>query len=131
MTEMMSQPAEQNDAPSLLRARGARLRGNTASVRRRLAMRGDRRRGRTRPAAERPCFFHRQCRRPAEIEKQGKAVCRVCANEINGDEYPLRAPCREPLFWDANELALQLGMRERRRRDRAGIASGVRDGEDS
>src|SRR5579884_735966 len=25
-----------------------------------------------------PCFFHRECGSRAEIEKQGKAVCRAC-----------------------------------------------------
>lgn len=64
---------------------------------------------------ERPCFFHQQCRRQAQLEKQGKALCRACADKVNGIEYPLRTPSRDPLYWDSDELALQLGMRESKR----------------
>lgn len=59
----------------------------------------------------RPCFFHRDCGGAAEIEKQGKAVCRPCASGMNGIEYPLRAPSREPLYRVPEELAKQLGIR--------------------
>lgn len=59
----------------------------------------------------RPCFFHRDCGGTAEIEKQGKAVCRICASAMNGIEYPLRAPSRDPLYPMPEELVKQLGMR--------------------
>lgn len=59
---------------------------------------------------ERPCFFHGECGGTAEIEKQGKAVCRPCAMRIKGVEYPLRAPSREPLYPVPEELERQLGM---------------------
>lgn len=62
-------------------------------------------------AEERPCFFHGECGGVAEIEKQGKAVCRPCAMGIKGIEYPLRAPSREPLYPVPEDLARQLGMR--------------------
>ena len=63
-----------------------------------------------------PCFFHRECGGAAEIEKQGKAVCRVCGHELNGVEYPLRGPGREPLYSKPEELVLQLEMKERGRK---------------
>lgn len=59
---------------------------------------------------KRPCFFQQECGGTAEIEKQGKAVCRPCAVRIKGAEYPLRAPSREPLYPVPEELARQLGM---------------------
>jgi hypothetical protein len=58
----------------------------------------------------RPCFFHRDCGGMAEIEKQGKAVCRVCAKAMKGIEYPLRQPSREPLYPVPADLVKQLGM---------------------
>ena len=63
-----------------------------------------------------PCFFHRDCGGTAAIEKQGKAVCRACAEGLNGIEYALRAPSREPLYRKAEELVLQLEMKEGRRK---------------
>lgn len=63
-----------------------------------------------------PCFFHRDCGGIAEIEKQGKAVCRVCAGGLEGIEYPLRVPSREPLYRKPKELVLQLEMKEQRRK---------------
>lgn len=63
-----------------------------------------------------PCFFHRDCGGTAEMEKQGKALCRNCAATINGVEYPLRAPSREPLYRVPEELAKQLGMWEGKRK---------------
>jgi hypothetical protein len=62
--------------------------------------------------AARPCFFHRDCGGAAELEKQGKAVCRACGQGLHGIEYPLREPSREPLYWKAEELVLQLDMKE-------------------
>lgn len=58
----------------------------------------------------RPCFFHRDCGSMAEIEKQGKAVCRVCASVMKGIEYQLRRPSREPLYPVPDDLVKQLGM---------------------
>lgn len=63
-----------------------------------------------------PCFFHRDCGGTAAVEKQGKAVCRACADGLKGTEYPLRAPSREPLYRKAEELVLQLEMKEGRRK---------------
>lgn len=63
-----------------------------------------------------PCFFHRDCGGTAAVEKQGKAVCRACADGLNGIAYPLRAPSREPLYRKTEELVLQLEMKEGRRK---------------
>lgn len=63
-----------------------------------------------------PCFFHRDCGETAEIEKQGKAVCRPCARGLNGTEYPLRQPSRDPLYLRPEELVLQLEMKESKRK---------------
>lgn len=63
-----------------------------------------------------PCFFHRDCGGTAEIEKQGKAVCRRCSGGLVGTEYPLREPNREPLYRKTEELVLQLEMKEQRRK---------------
>jgi len=68
------------------------------------------------PAFAQPCFFHRDCGSTAEVEKQGKAVCRACARGLNGAEYSLRAPNREPLYRKPEELVLQLEMKEGRRK---------------
>ncbi|MDE3136893.1 MAG: hypothetical protein KGL59_09990 [Acidobacteriota bacterium] len=62
-----------------------------------------------------PCFFHRDCGGVAEVEKQGKAICRACASGLSGVEYPLRKPSREPLYSKPEELVLQLEMKEGRR----------------
>ncbi len=59
-----------------------------------------------------PCFFHRDCGGRAEVEKQGKGVCRECAAHLKGNEYPLRKPCRGPLYPNVRELILQLEMKE-------------------
>jgi hypothetical protein len=67
-----------------------------------------------------PCFFHRHCGQIAEVEKQGKSLCRPCAAAIAADEFPLRPPAREPLYWSAEELVRQLGMETPRLRRRAG-----------
>ena len=68
------------------------------------------------PAFAQPCFFHRDCRSTAQVEKQGKAVCRACAQGLKGAEYSLRAPSREPLYRKPEELVLQLEMKEGRRK---------------
>ncbi len=60
----------------------------------------------------RPCFFFRDCGRLAEVEKQGKAVCRGCARTLVGTEYPLRPPVAAPLYdpEEEAELAVQTGL---------------------
>lgn len=73
-----------------------------------------------RPADDgrRPCFFWRDCGRLAEVEKQGKAVCRGCARTLAGTEYPLRPPAAAPLYdpEEEAELAVQIGLVPPRRR---------------
>jgi hypothetical protein len=59
-----------------------------------------------------PCFFWRQCRRAAALEKQGRAVCRECAATLRGLAYPLREPARAPLYADDWEVASALDMLE-------------------
>ncbi len=59
-----------------------------------------------------PCFFWRQCRRPAALEKQGKAVCRECAARLRGLAYPLREPALAPLYANDWEAASALDMLE-------------------
>lgn len=66
-----------------------------------------------------PCFFHRRCGNIAVTEKQGKTLCRSCANAINAEEFPLRAPTREPLYRSTDDLVRQLGMELPRSRRRA------------
>jgi hypothetical protein len=63
-----------------------------------------------------PCFFHRDCGGTSEVEKQGKSVCGPCARGMNGAEYSLRKPGREPLYSKVEELVLQLEMKEGRRK---------------
>ncbi|HVB99013.1 MAG TPA: hypothetical protein VNJ12_06730 [Candidatus Dormibacteraeota bacterium] len=77
-------------------------------------------------SAPSPCFFHRRCGNTAETEKQGKTLCRPCASEISADEFPLREPTREPLYWSANDLVRQMDMQMPRSRGRAGHRSGGR-----
>ena len=57
-----------------------------------------------------PCFHHSACRRTAEVEKNGKSLCRSCAAQVCGREYPLRTPAREPLYSDDREAAEALGL---------------------
>ncbi|HVB35387.1 MAG TPA: hypothetical protein VNJ52_13585 [Patescibacteria group bacterium] len=74
------------------------------------------------PAFGAVCFFHRHCGNAADVEKQGKMLCRRCATAIPAEEFPLRAPTREPLYRSADDLVRQLGMElpcPRRRPDRA------------
>ncbi len=65
------------------------------------------------------CFFHHLCAGVAELEKQGKTVCRACASAMKGVEYPLRVPSIAPLFTPEEEKSLtgQMGMREARARN--------------
>jgi len=57
-----------------------------------------------------PCFYFYACRRHAALEKNGKSLCRACAAHAHGREYPLRTPCREPLYLSDREVATALGM---------------------
>ena len=58
----------------------------------------------------RPCFNFSACRRNANVEKGGKSLCRSCANQLAGREYPLRQPTREPLYKDDSEVSESLGL---------------------
>jgi hypothetical protein len=58
-----------------------------------------------------PCFYYRLCRRTAQIEKCGRAVCRTCAAAyLRGREYPLREPTRRPLYASDSEAAQSVDM---------------------
>jgi hypothetical protein len=60
-----------------------------------------------------PCFYFNLCGRAAEIEKCGRAVCRICAAaNLRGREYPLREPTRHPLYSTDNEAADSVDMDE-------------------
>jgi hypothetical protein len=59
-----------------------------------------------------PCFFWPGCPRPAALEKAGRSVCRRCAARLSGDEYPLRGPCAEPLYFTGRAAAEALDMIE-------------------
>ena len=65
--------------------------------------------------AKTPCFYWKSCRRFAAVEKQGKSVCRECAERLKGMPYPMRPPTREPLYLTGWELARDLDMIELRR----------------
>jgi hypothetical protein len=57
-----------------------------------------------------PCFYFRSCRGYAEIEKNGKSLCRCCAGRLKGSEFPLRAPSREPLYSKDRDAAVAMDM---------------------
>lgn len=59
-----------------------------------------------------PCFHFGCCRRYAELEKQGKSLCRACAPLHRGREYPLRSPTSESLYASGRQLARELEMIE-------------------
>jgi hypothetical protein len=60
-----------------------------------------------------PCFYYNLCRRTAEVEKCGRAVCRICAAaNLRGREFPLREPTRLPLYATDNEAAESVDMDE-------------------
>ncbi len=59
-----------------------------------------------------PCFYYEDCERRAEVEKAGRAVCRWHAEQLPGQEFPLRPPERAPMYARGTELALELGMQE-------------------
>jgi hypothetical protein len=57
-----------------------------------------------------PCFYFGICRRYAEIEKNGKSLCRRCAGRLKGSEFPLRAPSPEPLYSKDRDAAVAMDM---------------------
>jgi hypothetical protein len=59
-----------------------------------------------------PCFHFVRCRRHAQLEKQGKSLCRACAWLHRGREYPLRSPAAESIYASGRQLARQLEMIE-------------------
>ena len=66
----------------------------------------------TSPNGAVPCFHFGCCRRYAQLEKQGKSLCRACAPLHRGREYPLRPPTSESLYASGRQLARQLEMIE-------------------
>ncbi len=67
------------------------------------------------PTGTGPCFYWDSCRRAAEIEKNGKSVCRPCAARLKGVPYPLRGPSSLVSYerWPRDDgLAEQLDMQE-------------------
>ncbi len=68
--------------------------------------------GLTSPNGAVPCFHFARCRRHAELEKQGKSLCRACAPLHRGREYPLRLSTAESLYASGRQLARQLEMIE-------------------
>lgn len=56
------------------------------------------------------CFFFRVCKAIAAVEKQGKAVCRACADKLAGREYELRKPTGTPIYPNAHRMAAELDM---------------------
>ena len=59
-----------------------------------------------------PCFYFASCGRKAEVEKQGKSLCRKCADRLQGLPYPLRQPMRSPLYANARAMREALDMVE-------------------
>ena len=57
------------------------------------------------------CFYFRVCGRPAELEKQGRTVCRPCAGKLPGVEYELRPAGYPPLYPTDAHLTAQLEMK--------------------
>jgi hypothetical protein len=59
-----------------------------------------------------PCFFWSLCGSASAIEKVGRSVCRGCAEDLRGIEYPLRKPTIEPLYRTGRLLAEALDIIE-------------------
>ncbi len=59
-----------------------------------------------------PCFFWSVCSQRAALEKAGRSVCRRCAANLRGVEYPVRDPCAEPLYFTGHTAAEALDMLE-------------------
>lgn len=60
-----------------------------------------------------PCFFHPKEGERAVVEKQGKSVCRNCADGMRGWEFPLRGPKRTTTFDPGFLETKRLDMLER------------------
>lgn len=60
------------------------------------------------------CFYFRTCGRVAELEKQGRTVCRPCAAKLSGLEYELRPASYPPLYPSDTQLRAQLEMKDLR-----------------
>lgn len=41
-----------------------------------------------------PCFYFARCKGTSALSKQGRSVCRKCADKMQGVEYPLPTPTR-------------------------------------
>src|SRR5579862_285109 len=63
-----------------------------------------------------PCFYWPQCKERAALAKAGRSVCRACAANLRGVEYPLRDPSAEPPYLSAEDAAQSLDMIEGDRR---------------
>ena len=37
-----------------------------------------------------PCYYFDRCKKASVTSKQGKSLCRACASQVQGVEYPLR-----------------------------------------
>lgn len=44
-----------------------------------------------------PCFYFDSCGQISSVCKNGKSLCRKCADRVSGVEYPLRVPLRPSL----------------------------------
>ena len=68
-----------------------------------------------------PCFFSRECGNRAEVEREGKSVCRACVGRLCGANFPLRAPSRKRLYANRRliETALDMSKPRRPRRRRS------------
>jgi hypothetical protein len=62
-----------------------------------------------------PCFNFALCGARAAVEKRGRAVCRRCAAQLAGREYPLRAPSKKNIYRSVIEAVEALDMYEPRR----------------
>jgi hypothetical protein len=72
-----------------------------------------------------PCFHFSSCRQNATVEKSGKSLCRSCADRLEGREYPLRPPTREPLYKDDQEVSESLDIPVPRRKNNPRIVISV------
>jgi hypothetical protein len=59
-----------------------------------------------------PCFYWAWCGRRSALEKAGRTVCRRCAANLYGAEYPLRDPAAEPPYLTSRLAAEALDMHE-------------------
>jgi hypothetical protein len=62
-----------------------------------------------------PGFNFALCGNRAAVEKRGRSVCRRCAAEIVGREYPLRRPSKRCIYRSVIEAVEALDMYEPRR----------------